>query len=138
MQLNPEFTPLIRLVVATVIGVMIGLERQKNGKIAGIRTFGTLALGTAAICIFALKMQGMANGMEWVIIASIIIAIGFISARMFIIDSGNGVQDFSNITAIWCTAAISILISFGFYTLGGITAFLLLLIFLLKDVYEKK
>lgn len=138
MQLSPEIAPIVRLFIATFIGILIGLERQKNGKIAGIRTFGTLALGTTAICIFALNMQGVANGMEWVLIASIIIAIGFISARMFIIDSGNGVQDFSNITAIWCTAAISILIAFGFYTLGGITAFLLLLIFLLKDIYEKK
>ncbi len=134
MHLNEDLTLVLRLAIATCIGFAIGLERQRNGKIAGIRTFATMALGTALFTLLSIHFS--AEGFNTTIIAAIIIAIGFVSSKMTTVE--NGVPDFSNIVALWVTGAISMCVAFGMYTIACTTGFLLLLIYLLKDVFEPK
>jgi putative Mg2+ transporter-C (MgtC) family protein len=134
IELNIELAMVLRTTLATIFGVLIGLERQKNGRVAGIRTFSILALGTA---VFTLMATQVSNGeINAIIIAAIIIGTGLISARMLIIDHG-AEQDFSNISAVWATAAISVCLALGLYVLGGTAATLMLLIFWFKDLYTK-
>jgi putative Mg2+ transporter-C (MgtC) family protein len=134
LNLNAELTMVLRTALATVFGMLIGLERQKNGRIAGIRTFATIALGTA---VFTLMATSMNNGeFNPTIIGAIIIGIGLISAKMLVYEQGME-QDFSNIAAVWTTAAISVCLSLGLYVLGGAAAALLLIIFWFKDLYSK-
>jgi putative Mg2+ transporter-C (MgtC) family protein len=134
MHLNEELSLILRLALATFIGFSIGLERQRNGRIAGIRTFATMALGTALFTLLSIHFSP--EGFNTTIIAAIIIAVGFISSKMLVLE--NNQYDFSNIVALWVTAAISMCTAFGMYTIAGATGFLLLLIYLLKDVFEPK
>jgi putative Mg2+ transporter-C (MgtC) family protein len=133
-NLNVELQMVLRLALATVFGVLIGMERQKNGKVAGIRTFSTIALGTS---IFTLMAMQISNGeFNPTIIAAIVIGAGLLSAKMLVVEHGSD-QDFSNIAAVWCTAAIAVCISIGLFVVGGAAAALMLAIFWLKDLYNK-
>jgi putative Mg2+ transporter-C (MgtC) family protein len=134
LNLNWELTMLLRAALATVFGILIGIERQKHGKVAGIRTFATLALGTSVFTLIALQLSsGEINSN---IIAAIIIGIGLLSAKMLIVEQGVE-QDFSNVTGVWATASIAVCMGMGFYVLGGAAAALLLTIFWFKDLYNK-
>jgi putative Mg2+ transporter-C (MgtC) family protein len=134
LNLNWELTMVLRITLATVFGILIGIERQKNGKVAGIRTFATVALGTAVFSLMSTQLGDV--NFNGTIIAAIIIAAGLLSAKMLVIDGGVE-QDFSNISAIWATASISVSISLGYYVLGGAAAALMLSIFWFKDLYNK-
>ena len=50
----PELTIIGRIALATVIGLFIGIERNQNGKIAGVRTYSTMALGTALLTVLGI------------------------------------------------------------------------------------
>jgi putative Mg2+ transporter-C (MgtC) family protein len=128
-----ELTLLLRLLLCTLFGLLLGMERHKYGRIAGIRTFATIALGTAIFTMLSTKIvDGELNA---TIIAAIVIGAALLSAKMLIIENG-AQQDFSNIAAVWATAAISATIAVGMYTLGGGAAALLLGIFWIKDIYQ--
>lgn len=134
LNLNVELIMVLRAALATIFGILIGIERQRNGKIAGIRTFATIALGTAVFTLMATQMN---NGvLDGSIIAAIIIGAGLLSAKMLVIEHGVE-QDFSNIAAVWATAAIAVCLALGLYVLGGAAATFLLAIYWFKDLYNK-
>jgi putative Mg2+ transporter-C (MgtC) family protein len=134
LNLDLEIIYVLRAALATVFGILIGLERQKNGRVAGIRTFATIALGTAVFTIMALQINGGVVNNN--IIAAIVIGAGVLSAKMLVIEHGVE-QDFSNIAAVWTTAAISVCLALGLYVLGGAAAALMLLIFWFKDLFNQ-
>jgi putative Mg2+ transporter-C (MgtC) family protein len=134
-NLNWEMQMVLRVALATIFGILIGIERQKNGKVAGIRTFATIALGTAAFTLLSTQL-GQVN-FDNTIVAAIIIAAGLLSARMSVVNQNTAEMDFSNISAVWATAAISAVIALGYYVLGGFSAAILLAIFWFKDFYNK-
>ncbi len=134
IHINAELIMVLRTALATLFGILIGMERQKNGKVAGIRTFATIALGTAVLTLMAAQISvGEINGN---VLAAIIIGVGLLASKMIVkeIDSE---QDFSNVAAVWATAAIAICMALGLYVLGGTAATLMLVIFWFKDLYNK-
>ncbi len=129
-----ELYMVLKASIATVFGILIGLERQKNGRVAGIRTFATIALGTAVFTLLAGQVND--GSFNYIIIAAIIIGAGVLSSKMLVNESGME-QDFSNIAAVWATVAISVSICMGLFILSGVAATLLLIIFWFKDLYNK-
>jgi len=135
MQSIPELQIIGKIALAALLGLFIGIERHANGKIAGVRTFSTLALGTALFTILGAQLF---TGQDQVIfLAAMIIGTGIIASKISVIDN-DGVPEFSNMVALWTTAAISIAISYGYYILGSGVAFLLLAIYLIKDLFETR
>lgn len=131
----PELTIIGRVAIATAIGLGIGLERHQNGKIAGVRTFSTLALATSLFTVLALHFFGADN--QVVFMAATIVGLAIIASRISVVEN-DGRPEFSNMVALWATGAIAIAIGYGMYILGAGTAFLLLAIYLIKDFIEEK
>jgi putative Mg2+ transporter-C (MgtC) family protein len=134
ITMQVELYMVLKASIATVFGILIGLERQKNGRVAGIRTFATIALGTAVFTLLAGQVND--GSFNHIIIAAIIIGAGALSAKMLVNESGME-QDFSNIAAVWTTVAISVSICVGLFILSGVAASLMLIIFWFKDLYNK-
>lgn len=133
-----EFHLLGRLLLATFLGLCIGIERQYHGRVAGIRTFSSIALGTALLTIFNLHF--FSSEYSATINAAIIIGLALVSARTNLSWGNNNEydhQDFSNIVALWSTGGIAICTAYGLYILAAGAAFLLLTIYLLKDFFEE-
>ncbi len=131
----PELTIIGRVAAATFIGLLIGLERNENGKIAGVRTYSTIALGTSLLTLLAIHF--FAGEQQVFVLAATIIGLAVVSSKISVIDNA-GRPEFSNMVALWATGAIAIAISYGMYILGAGSAFILLAIYLVKDFVEER
>ncbi|MFL1405898.1 MgtC/SapB family protein [Marinobacter sp. M1N3S26] len=102
-----------RLLVAALLGGLLGLERQQRGKAAGIRTHMLVCMG-AALFILIPQQTGITDSEMSRVIQGVIAGIGFLCAGTII--TGKGQQDASGLTTaagIWFTAAIGIAVGLG-------------------------
>jgi len=123
-----------RLVLAMVLGGLLGYEREHLGKAAGIRTNALVCLGSALFTVVSVKLiplfANIGSFDPTRIAAQIVIGIGFIGAGV-IIFSGEQVKNLTTAATIWVVAAIGVAIGFGFYLLAVLTS---LLVFILLEV----
>ena len=126
MDFQTEITLLPRLLVALVLGVLIGLDREIDGNAAGIRTYAAGGLGAALITIINTHIEVTDQTR---IVANIVSGIGFLGAGIIFRDSAkNLISGLTTAGTIWATAAVGIAIGFGMYPIGSITALLLILL----------
>ena len=132
----------IRLLVSVVIGSLIGIEREKHGRAAGIRTHILVCLGsalTSLMSIFISETLG-AGGDVFRISAQVISGIGFLGAGMIILKGDNVITGLTTAAGVWTTAIIGIAVGYGFYS-GAVIAtalFLSAIIFFSKLERRKK
>ena len=119
-----------RLIVAFVAGVVIGFDRERSGKAAGIRTQMLVCVGSAlmaGISVFLGKWYGVAVADPARLMAQVITGIGFLGAGV-ILKNGDKVSGVTTAATIWTTAAIGISIGAGIYLPAVLTVFLVLLL----------
>lgn len=126
----------LRLVVALVLGGLIGLNRRFYRKPAGLRTMSLVSLGSATFTLIGvtamlqLTHAEQAAGFDVLVrldtsrvIAGIVGGIGFLGAGA-IIQSRGRVQGMTTASGIWMTAAIGVASGLGQYTLALAATFL--------------
>ena len=127
-----EYTEiLLRLVLATLAGGLIGLEREVVHKPAGVRTHMLVSLGSA---LFALITVEQLPGEAARIIAGIATGIGFLGAGT-IFKAKDEVHGLTTAASVWAVAAVGLSIGFGYY-LMMLIAVLLILIILQLNKFE--
>jgi putative Mg2+ transporter-C (MgtC) family protein len=101
-----------QLLVAALLGGLIGVERELSGKDPSIRTFALICLGS---CIFTIlsweAVQSFHSGDPSRIAAQIVPGIGFIGAGT-IFRSKHGVSGFTTAALMWVTASIGMAVGF--------------------------
>lgn len=113
----------LRLVVAGILGVLIGLEREYRAKEAGYRTHFLVAVGSALLMIVSQHGFDGMLGKEGVgldpsrIAAQIVTGIGFIGAGTIILNR-QIVRGLTTAAGIWATAGIGMCAGAGMYTLA--------------------
>ena len=122
----------IRILLAGICGAIIGLERRKRFKDAGIRTHLILSIGCAVIMIVSKYAFSDVLDYDAARVASNIISgVGFLGAGVIFVKSGS-VRGLTTAAGIWTTAAIGMAIGAGFYLLGiGVTILLVVIQLLL-------
>ena len=121
-----------RLALTVLIGVVIGSERAKHGRAAGIRTHVLVCLGaalTSLIGVYAKEYLGN-NGDMMRISAQVISGIGFLGAGMIILKDNNVIMGLTTAAGVWTTAIIGIAVGCGFYQ-GAVIATVLLVLSLI-------
>jgi len=111
-----------RLIIAAVLGGLLGLERSIAGKHAGMRTYALVSLGSALfVCMGTLaSLQFIAQfiGVNPLQLAgSIIIGIGFIGSGLAVFH-GSHPGELTTASGIWVVAGVGMAAGFGFYTLA--------------------
>jgi len=119
MTWQQEALPALRVVAATVLGGLVGWQRQHAGQEAGIRTFAAVALGA---CVFVLLTPGDTHTAGQV--AS---GIGFLGAGV-IIRGRVHVHGLTTAAALWATASIGAAIAFERYITGAMVAIVLVVL----------
>ena len=100
----------IRILLAGICGAVIGLERRKRFKDAGIRTHLILAIGCAVIMIVSKYAFSDVLDYDAARVASnIITGVGFLGAGVIFVKSGS-VRGLTTAAGIWTTAAIGMAI----------------------------
>ena len=109
----------LRVVLAVVLGGLIGLEREWHRREAGVRTYGAVSLGA---CVFALLSTHVSGGNNpHVIAAGVVTGIGFLGAGVIMHDRGN-VLGLTTAATLWATASVGLATGYGMYTLALLVA----------------
>jgi putative Mg2+ transporter-C (MgtC) family protein len=109
---------LAHLLFATLLGSLIGLERQWRQRFAGLRTNALVAAGAAAFTGAALAVAG-ANPSP--MLGQIISGIGFLGAGVIFKEDFN-VRGLNTAATIWCSAAVGLLCGLDLYPEAAVTA----------------
>jgi putative Mg2+ transporter-C (MgtC) family protein len=115
----------IKLLIALVIGGLIGLEREFRDKAAGFRTMMLICVGATLFTIFSLRLGADSEPVR--IAANIVTGVGFIGAGA-ILRGGGRVVGLTTASTIWLAAALGMGIGGGEYLFSAIVAALVLLI----------
>jgi putative Mg2+ transporter-C (MgtC) family protein len=119
----------IRMVLAVVLGGIIGMERATKRSAAGLRTFALVCLGASLAMItnqYLLISSGI-TGDPSRMAAQVISGIGFLGVGTIIVTGKNHIKGLTTAASLWATATMGIAIGAGFIY-GGLLAFLLIMI----------
>jgi putative Mg2+ transporter-C (MgtC) family protein len=118
---------LLSIILAIVLGAVIGMEREFSGKAAGLRTNVLICLGAAVFTIISKQMVGGTNGSVARIAAQIVTGVGFLGAGAIIQDRG-GVHGLTTAATIWLVSSIGMACGAGFYGLAIVAALTAILV----------
>lgn len=146
--MGPELdvTLLLRLLLASLLGGIIGLEREIHGRPAGFRTHLLVSLGSCLFCISSVEFYrifGDFSGINPVgvdpgrIAAQVVTGIGFLGAGAIIREKAS-IRGLTTAACLWVAAALGIACSIGlFYLAISVTAVALISLLLLKQVEKR-
>ena len=135
------FTTFSRLIVAAVLGSIIGLERQRKGSGAGLRTHILVCVGSALIMLVSLYIYDTHKGQIALdpgrIAAGVVTGVGFLGAGT-IIRSKEGIRGLTTAASVWVSSGIGLATGCG-YLIGALSATAIVYISLsfLKQVERK-
>ena len=123
---NLEF--FIRIVLAAILGALVGLERSKRQKEAGVRTHCIIACTSALFMILSkyafvdlVGVDGLRGADPARIAAQVVSGISFLGAGG-IFKNGNSIRGLTTAAGMWGTAAVGMAIGAGMYWVGLIEA----------------
>jgi putative Mg2+ transporter-C (MgtC) family protein len=124
----------LRLLVAAIIGGLIGLNRELHDKPAGLRTHALVALG-AALVVVMVAPPGIATGSTDAlsrVIQGVVTGIGFLGAGVILRDPGDRrVHGLTTAAGVWVTALFGMAAGAGQFVLVGVGSTLMLVVLVL-------
>ncbi|WP_051317237.1 MgtC/SapB family protein [Ectobacillus panaciterrae] len=127
----------IRLLIAFIFGVVIGLERARQRKIAGIRTHVLVCLGSCMIMVLSLLNEGPYRD-PMRLAAQVISGITFIGAGVIWRDRRNFKHGLTTAANLWISSCLGLVIGYGLYDIAVFTGFLMFLAIQISKGLEKK
>ncbi len=104
---------LIRLIAAALLGAVVGFERERARKPAGLRTHMLVAVGTA-VFVLACSAIGMSLDALSRVIQGIVTGIGFLGAGSILkLNEERDIQGLTTAAGVWMTAAIGVAVGLG-------------------------
>ena len=118
----------LRLLVAAVLGGLLGYERERQGKSAGVRTHMLVAMG-AALFVLIPQQAGASSADLSRVLQGIVAGVGFLGAgAIFMGTKETEARGLTTAAGIWVTAAVGIAAGLGRESTAALSAFIALLI----------
>ena len=112
----------VRLVLAALLGAVVGIQREKVGKPAGLRTHMLVSLG-AALFVIAGVEAGMAPNELSRVIQGLATGIGFLGGGAILkISADREISGLTTAAGIWLTAGVGVAVGLGHWGLAAIGA----------------
>lgn len=133
---------LFKLVLATFLGLLIGLERKLSHKTAGMRTFAMISLGSALFVILSndvIAAFGRNTGFDPSrVLSQIVVGLGFLGAGLIVFtEKEKRVRGLTTAASIWVAAGIGSAVGLGAYNVAVMTTALSLFILFVVWQIEK-
>ena len=110
-----------RLGTAIVLGGLLGLERERKGRAAGLKTHILVSVGSALFVLAPLQM-GISGADVTRVMQGIVSGIGFLGAGAILkLDAEERIQGLTTAAGIWATAAIGMAAGMGMEMVAFIT-----------------
>lgn len=111
----------VRLIIAAILGGIIGLEREKLNRPAGVRTHMIVCLGSCLIMLLGEYMHRIDNTIDITRLgAQVVSGIGFLGAGAILKD-GFSVRGLTTAATLWVVACVGLAVGGGFYSAGILT-----------------
>lgn len=123
-----EGVALLRLALAAVMGGMLGVERTRKLRPAGLRTYMLVCIGACIVMLTSLLLFARLghDSDPARMAAQVISGIGFIGAGTILVTPKNRIKGLTTAAGLWAAACLGLAIGCGFYLLAlGAFAFLL-------------
>lgn len=131
---------ILKLILALVLGMLVGAERFWVHKEAGMKTHAMVSLGSALFIIISemivVKYFDTASFDPTRIASQIIVGIGFLGAGSIILH-GSRLTGLTTAGGLWVTAGIGMATGFGFFALATIVTVLILFVLIVVNIIEK-
>ena len=105
---------LVKVLIAVVIGGIIGMEREMHSKAAGLRTITLITIGATMFTILSGKFGDPSNSR---VAANIITGIGFLGAGVILFAEGK-LKGLTTASSIWAAASMGMAVGIGEYVLA--------------------
>lgn len=129
---------LIRLIAATLLGAVVGMQREKAGKPAGLRTHMLVSLGTA-VFVLACAGVGMSSDGLSRVIQGIVTGIGFLGAGSILkLSEERAIQGLTTAAGVWMTAAVGVAVGLGSLGVALLSTFFTIVILSLAGRLEHR
>ena len=128
LPMNLQLEMVLRMLLAGGLSALIGWQRERSHKPAGLRTHILIGLGAALFTIISINLAG---GVTSQIAAGVVTGIGFLGAGT-ILHRTHAVEGLTTAASIWVVAAIGMAAGAGYYILAGATALVVFLVLWLR------
>ncbi len=132
---------IIKLSVAILCGMIIGIERVWAHKTAGMRTYALVAMGSALFVLVSEAMvqayTGFSGMNPLMIVAQIVVGVGFLGTGL-IFSHDSKIMGMTTATGLWVSAGIGMAAGFGLFSMAFIATVLTLFIFIVLWVIEER
>jgi putative Mg2+ transporter-C (MgtC) family protein len=129
---------LIRLIAATLLGAVVGFQRERAGKPAGLRTHILVSLGTS---VFVLACSGVGMSLDGLsrVIQGIVTGIGFIGAGSILkLNEERDIQGLTTAAGVWMTAAIGVAVGLGSLGVALLSTVFTLIVLAMTGPFEDR
>ena len=125
MPVSPWWEVTIKLVLAAFLGGVIGFERERRGKPAGLRTHMLVSLAAAVFVLAAREAAALSGeSLDSVrAMAGVAQGVGFLGAGV-ILQSRGEVRWLTTAAALWSAAAVGLSVAMGMYYIATLAAVL--------------
>lgn len=128
---------IIRLVAAVLLGGIVGIQREKDRKPAGLRTHMLVSLATAVFVISCSAAGVSVEGLSRVV-QGLVTGIGFIGAGAILkLSQEHQIRGLTTAASVWMTAAIGVSVGLGSLGIGAMVTILALIILVLEEVEHR-
>ncbi len=129
-----------RLLMAILLGGLIGFERETKGKQAGLRTHTVVSVASALVMLVSLEIFDQFRNITAMdparIAAQVVSGIGFLGAGA-IIRSPQGVSGLTTAAGLWAASAIGLACGMGLYYLAIMATVLILIILIIFSKIDR-
>lgn len=135
-----ELTVLGRLVLAIVFAGLIGWDRERKGRPAGLRTH--MLVGLASALLVGLGEVYVARHPEATIdplrvLEAVVTGVSFLGAGTVFVSKGRGVQGLTTAASIWAVSAVGVAVGLGEYIIATGTTVLALIVLIAATGLEQ-
>lgn len=131
----------LKLFIALILGMVIGLERVWAHKTAGMRTYALVSMGSALFVIISNEMvnyyAGYVGMNPLMIVSQIVVGVGFIGAGL-IFTKDSKLVGLTTATGLWVAAGIGMASGLGLYNIALVATVLTLFIFIVLWFIEER
>lgn len=129
----------LRILMAAVLGGLMGLERGLKNRAAGLRTYMLVCIGACMIMLtnqFIYQSTGVGDPVRMG--AQVISGIGFLGAGTIIVTRRSQVKGLTTAAGLWTAAGVGLALGIGFYEAALVGAFVVLVVMTLMQYMDNK
>lgn len=113
----PPLVAAARLLLAGLCGAIVGYEREKHEKGAGLRTHMLICVGASLFTLVALRVAEQSGGDMLRLIQGMLLGIGFIAGGL-IFTQGGSVRGLTTAAGLWVITGVGVAAGLGYYFLA--------------------